>query len=296
MAHMWAYSTSTPSSSRPDASISIHNSYTRFTLDFAQGITANATPSLLMTSASPSPTSPTLSSASNKSTISNTSSNVILAHMLCMVIAWMFLAPFGAIIARYGRTMFTWYPTHRAFQIGTLVLVIVGFSLGIAGVSKEGGRHFSQRHHQIGLIIFILLFVQCFLGQWAHSYRDKTGKRHICVIHMPLGIVLIGLSVWNTLTGFKLWSVQLTPNTPYFVYGWISLLTLVYIAGMYFVPQEITQARDAGISHQSEESVTLEKIHRHDTDRLSPIQEFDHYQQRRKFMILLEQDESVSNT
>jgi hypothetical protein len=109
-----------------------------------------------------------------------------------MVVGWMLIAPLGILIARYGRTMFKWFPVHRGMQSVAFLLIFIGFFLAVAAVGLEGGPHFAETHDIAGLVLFLLLIVQVALGVASHSYRSKTGKRYIGFAHMPLGLLLFG--------------------------------------------------------------------------------------------------------
>lgn len=109
-----------------------------------------------------------------------------------MVVGWMLLAPLGILIARYGRTLFKWFPAHRGIQLLSFLFIFIGFFLAIGGVSMATGEHFIYTHHKVGLALFILLFVQVGLGFASHAYRGKTGKRIIGFAHIPLGLLLFG--------------------------------------------------------------------------------------------------------
>ena len=204
----------------------------------------------------------------------------------------MLLAPIGALIARYGRTLFTWFPAHRAIQLGTSVFMLIGFILGVAGVSAEGSSHFTETHHWVGLIILILLIIQIALGYWAHSYRGITGKRFVGYAHIPLGVLLFGLSVWNTQSGFDLWTVQPTFKVSYIIYGWAVLITVVYIGGLLLLPREFKQQR-LKISEgevQSQEVIDVEKIQRREIDGLLPFHEYSRYNHMNNSEVMLTQD------
>lgn len=114
-----------------------------------------------------------------------------------MVVGWMLIAPLGILIARYGRTMFKWFPVHRGMQFTAFLLIFIAFFLAIAAVGMEGGPHFAYTHNKVGLALFILLIVQVLLGVASHTYRGKTGKRYIGFAHIPLGLILFGESCFN---------------------------------------------------------------------------------------------------
>lgn len=110
-----------------------------------------------------------------------------------MLFAWLILVPLAVLLARFGRTFFNWFPSHRGIQLATLLFVFIAFFLGIAAMCVQGAKHhFNHIHHKLGLTILILLFVQVALGAVAHHYRTKTGKRWLGFIHAPLGILIFG--------------------------------------------------------------------------------------------------------
>lgn len=114
-----------------------------------------------------------------------------------MVLAWMLFVPLAILIARYGRTLFKWFPSHRGIQLFAFLLIFIAFFLAVGAVAMTGQPHFSNTHEKVGLALFILLFVQVGLGIAAHSYKAKTGNRYIGFAHIPLGLIMFGKLVIN---------------------------------------------------------------------------------------------------
>lgn len=163
--------------------------------------------------------------------------------MIFMVVAWLGLAPLAVLLARYGRTLFTWYPHHRNIQYATVVFTVIGFFLSVSWMSLTGSTQFDNIHHQFGLIIFLLVLIQAALGLSAHKFHAKTVHRYIGYVYAPIGL-LFGLAIWNMQTGFQLWDWKPTKAANYFIYGWIGLIILLYLAGFVFLPREIKQSKE----------------------------------------------------
>jgi len=109
-----------------------------------------------------------------------------------MVLAWMLIVPVGILFARYGRTLFTWFPVHRAIQIVGAVFILIGSALAFSAVASRGGGHFTSSHGKSGIGLLVAHGQQMILGIASHWYRGKTGRRWIGYLHMPLGIGLMG--------------------------------------------------------------------------------------------------------
>ena len=73
---------------------------------------------------------------------------MIIAHGVICVIAFLFLLPLGALVARYFRnSTAAWFKVHQAIQSFLAgPLIVVGFALGVSFVSQSGGAHFDSTH------------------------------------------------------------------------------------------------------------------------------------------------------
>jgi hypothetical protein len=88
-----------------------------------------------------------------------------------MAIAWGILVPLavGASLLRdalmsIGLPEGGWFPLHKALNITAIIFTIIAFSLAVKFYSNDGGEHFEEGHPRIGLVIFIMVFVQAFFG------------------------------------------------------------------------------------------------------------------------------------
>lgn len=253
MAHMYAYSPQQPSSTDSTATIRKHSNYNQFNMDMTAALssaTSDPTAGTIASGASSSSSSSSSTASSGKKEkpaerdLSKNTTRIMLVHMIFMVVAWLGLAPLAVLLARYGRTLFSWYPHHRNIQYATVIFTVIGFFLSVAWMSLTGSTQFNKNHHQVGLVIFLLVLIQTALGLSAHRYNAKTGHRYIGYVHAPIGILLFGLAIWNMQTGFQLWDWKPTKAANYFVYGWMGLIILLYLAGFVFLPREIKQSKE----------------------------------------------------
>jgi hypothetical protein len=122
---------------------------------------------------------------------------LLLHTQIFMVLAWMLIIPAGILVARFGRTLFVWFPTHRAIQYLAGIFILVASWLAFAAVASTGQRHFQSRHAKSGIGLLILHGQQMLLGTAAHWHRARTGRRWLGYLHMPLGIILMGGLAWS---------------------------------------------------------------------------------------------------
>lgn len=160
-----------------------------------------------------------------------------LAHMIFMILAWLLLVPSAILIARFGRSYFNWFPHHRNIQILTLIFITIGLALGIAAMFAEGASQWTENHHKVGISIFILAWLQAMLGLAAHTAK----VRYLRFIHIPIGLLLFGLAIWNIQTGFDLWGWEAGVAPKIFVYVWMGVLIAIYAAGLLLLPKQIKQ-------------------------------------------------------
>lgn len=244
VSHVFAMSTTSPSSSASDATIVKHIRHdTGISLDLTQAYTG-AAPAGLPDGQAATSTSTSTSSSSSGRDLSSNMVRIYLVHMIFMVLGWMLLAPIGILIGRYGRTMFNWFPAHRAVQSVAFLFIFIAFFLAIAAVGYDTGMHFVNTHNQLGLAMVILLVIQVALGAAAHGMRSKTGKRYIGFAHIPLGLILFGLSPYQIHLGFDIWDWDPPAYASYIIYAWTALMAALYIAGFALLPKELRQDQE----------------------------------------------------
>ena len=94
------------------------------------------------------------------------------AHGIIMIIVWMFLVPFGIIIARHHKNLLpekqicgvkVWFAIHMPLMIlcwilSFIALLIILYWMGWSWVSPSAGKAFA--HSIIGIIVIIFAFIQ----------------------------------------------------------------------------------------------------------------------------------------
>ncbi|KAK0526268.1 hypothetical protein OC834_004869 [Tilletia horrida] len=175
--------------------------------------------------------------------LSNVTTRLFLAHMIIMSIAWMGFVAAGILVGRYGRTLFTskWFPIHRGIQVSAVILITIGFALGVSAVHHSGSSHFDNVHKRTGLAMFILVWIQAFWGQISHVVRRATGIRVQNYGHILLGMILFfGLALWQIRTGLErwLWRPPTAVGNVFFPI-WFAMITLIWLIGLVFLPREI---------------------------------------------------------
>lgn len=246
VSHVFSTSSRSPSSSDAGATIVMHDRYeTGISLDLTKAYTGGAPAGITGSSTQTTPSTSSSSSSGSSGNRELTKQNrVWIAHMVFMIVAWMLCFPIGILVARYGRTFFTWLPKHRIIQSVGFLFVFIGFFLAVGGVSLMGQSHFSNTHEKLGLALFILLFVQILLGVASHSLKKRKGKRYIGYVHIPFGLIMFGLSVWQIHEGFERWQWQPPAYASYIIYAWAALMFVLYVIGFAFLPKELKQNRE----------------------------------------------------
>lgn len=153
---------------------------------------------------------------------------LIIVHAVCAAIVALFTVPPAILSVRILRPTFRlWFPIHMTMQILTVIFLTLTFALGTAAVMLGGnGSQFTgpkaDRHHRLGLALYVIVLVQASLGVAAHFTRGRPGpaeaeKEHlkpklsifrqpVRFMHVGLGLVTcvllytqfwLGLAEWN---------------------------------------------------------------------------------------------------
>ncbi|QSZ29022.1 hypothetical protein DSL72_003532 [Monilinia vaccinii-corymbosi] len=223
------------------------DSYRQFTYDLtAAAISSDQNPFLSPTAGTsvsesnlPSATASQPSSSSSYSTGNGggegseeyrTSASTIkaynIAHGTIMGITMVILFPLGAIsMVLFGK----WW-IHAAFQIFSLVMLVIGFGLGVklAMFKDYLFKYPAKTHTSFGLALFILFFIQPILGLLHHlAYQRQHARGVVGYVHIWYGRVLLILGIINGGLG-----LQLAGNTKggEIAYGLIAgLVALAYL-------------------------------------------------------------------
>jgi len=131
-------------------------------------------------------------------------STIKLMHATLMSIAWSFLFPLGAILARFFKGKNTdWFNSHRAVQITGMTLAITGFTLAIVMVQESDSPHFRSPHGIIGLTLMILALTQIAIAIFRPQHGEP--RRHLWEFqHHWTARILIVLGWSNDFIGLVL--------------------------------------------------------------------------------------------
>ncbi|KAF8273778.1 hypothetical protein EI94DRAFT_1073711 [Lactarius quietus] len=174
---------------------------------------------------------------------------VIVVHAVFASIAIIGTAPAAILLARYGRHNPRWFAYHRLLNIATVLLIILTFGLGTAAVNSQGaGTEFGPQHdlhHDLGLSMLLLVFLEGLLGVLAHSvstFRTVLGKSIVRWVHIMFGIIVMGLLITEAWVGFGEWNTvqstgTYTPDGVRYVFVLISSAEVA--AYLYSVGQEV---------------------------------------------------------
>ncbi|ESZ92533.1 hypothetical protein SBOR_7059 [Sclerotinia borealis F-4128] len=215
------------------------DSYRQFTYDLTSAtITSDENP-FLSTSTSPSATPSQPSSSSGDSagetggggseeygTPASTIKAYNIAHGTIMGITMVILFPLGAI----AMTIFGKWWLHAAFQVFSLVMLIIGFGLGVklAMFKDYLFKNQGKTHTSFGLALFILFLIQPIIGLLHHlAYQKQHARGFLGYIHIWYGRALLILGIINGGLG-----LQLARNTRggEIIYGLLAgLVALTYL-------------------------------------------------------------------
>ncbi|KAG6887530.1 hypothetical protein C0995_014633 [Termitomyces sp. Mi166 len=182
--------------------------------------------------------------------------NIIIMHGLLGAIGFLILLPAGALSARWGRTFTSkWLGVHETINLSIAFPVItLGWIVGLISVFSHEGRHLFDDTHQItGVILVTLYYLQIALGRYIHRQRENAasaGRLHppSNVLHVILGLSIIGIAFAQVLSGMKEWKMS-TGDTHIAHWChilwkvWVLALPVVYLAGTLLLRRQFFQER-----------------------------------------------------
>lgn len=127
----------------------------------------------------------------------NQRQKILIAHGVLAALAFVIFFPIGSILIRLGSFRGLWL-VHGLFQIFAYLIYTVAFGIGIWLVKNIPVNLLDHYHPVIGIIVFVLLFFQPFLGLIHHFQFKKYNRRTIWSYgHLWLGRVVITLGIIN---------------------------------------------------------------------------------------------------
>lgn len=131
---------------------------------------------------------------------------VLIAHIVCGVLAVMLVLPGGVVVPRITRGLTTsrwWFHFHIVNQgITAVALVCAAFGIGLTF-----GGELDSRHRKTGVALFALVMLQTLLGAFSHWYTPgwrmqkftfvtKRGRGPSNFVHAALGVVCVAVG-WS---------------------------------------------------------------------------------------------------
>jgi hypothetical protein len=153
---------------------------------------------------------------------------MLIAHGVLASLAFVILFPAGAIAIRLASFPgVVWF--HAAFQGFAYLVYIAAFGLGIHLACK--GNYLNSYHPIVGIVVFVIVFFQPFLGFLHHSLFKKYGHRTMwSYAHIWTGRVAITLGIINGGLGLKLAN---NSNSGKIAYGVVAgFMWLAWVAAM----------------------------------------------------------------
>ncbi|KAJ3978865.1 hypothetical protein F5890DRAFT_1547849 [Lentinula detonsa] len=155
---------------------------------------------------------------------------LIIAHAVFASMAALITAPAAILVARYFRSRTWWFKAHIILQIVTVAFTIIFFTISTVAVASGGhGTQFvgpkKDPHHDLGLAIAILLWVEAIFGVAAHYTHTahaitrgafptiKAKKSPLRHLHAWYGIFVAGLLYAGIKTGIDEWNMVADSGT-----------------------------------------------------------------------------------
>lgn len=198
---------------------------------------------------------------------SDTYKALFAAHGFFATLAFGIVVPI-ALSAAWFRTLIPkwWIYVHVLSNCLAFFFTMIAVACGIAGVSlRSTDAHFSQAHHVVGLLLFILLVTQVTNGFCRPQVEDKSERgepsgssSRSCLpqsrreqwhwLHRVTAVVIIALALYQLHSGLVLYTSQYTSSTTaqgaVIVYWiWVALLVVVLLSLYCFVQSKLKSKR-----------------------------------------------------
>ncbi|KAI9291822.1 hypothetical protein K502DRAFT_336124 [Neoconidiobolus thromboides FSU 785] len=206
---LWAYCKTLPNTSKVDATIDLHDNFGKFELDIFSGKAIGG-------------------SGGGIKTTSN------LVHGVLLFLGWNIFPYLGILCAGPLRNRFgkLWFKLHVSL-LGVIapLFIISGIILAIVMANTA---HFSNAHEILGLLIFVLMFIQLILGVAIDRLYnpDRLAVPWYDKLHWYFGRILFLLAQINIILGLITWD----PNFNGLLPIWVTFIVILLIEiGFYIV-------------------------------------------------------------
>ena len=140
------------------------------------------------------------------------------AHAALMIVAWCYLVPFGIIIKRYGKPVFTLgnsikrgsiglaFKLHVGLMMLACILVVAGFAIAYQHFRTTGSEIDHGNHNIWGYVVFVLLVCTPIIGTLGPGLvptKSHRGRALFAFVHPGLGALATIIAIVQCFSGFK---------------------------------------------------------------------------------------------
>ncbi|EOA85284.1 uncharacterized protein SETTUDRAFT_20797 [Exserohilum turcica Et28A] len=185
------------------ANIQQHDSYGTFSLDMVIATSASSKSTGGQEVGVPTGSALTSSQGTSGGRGGGDGEGLDNTHAAFMLAAFVILFPLGAVLLRYVKNG---VKVHAAVQSIALVCTVMGGAIGIKlSLRSPANASFDDPHQVLGLIIFVLVFVQWGLGLVHHlRFRRYMQPTVLGKIHRIVGPVVLLIGFVNGFLGFRM--------------------------------------------------------------------------------------------
>ncbi|KAF8633744.1 hypothetical protein AX17_004400 [Amanita inopinata Kibby_2008] len=179
---------------------------------------------------------------------------LIILHGLLVSIGFLLFLPIGCLVARYTRSVTPkWIKFHETCNMYiALPVVTLGWILGPTVVYINRGLHLTDGHQWCGIVLLTLYYLQIWLGRFIHQHHSvkKSAHPRSHVIHVALGITIIGIALFQVRSGLNEWNSKMgrpVPEAFWLAWRlWTLILPLAYVGGLALLPRQFRQEKEMG--------------------------------------------------
>lgn len=152
---------------------------------------------------------------------------MLIAHGVLAALAFVILFPAGAIAIRLASFPgVVWF--HAAFQVFAYLVYIAAFGLGVYIASEM--EMLDHHHPVIGIVVFILIFLQPIFGFLHHALFKKYQSRTLwSYVHIWLGRIAVTLGIINGGLGLQ-WAGSMNMSSRGGVIAYAVIAAVMWLA------------------------------------------------------------------